>query len=76
MITQEDLEKAAELGARRALKEVGLDYPHAADDIRRLRDLMGAFALAKKTVITTIVRVFTVAVLVAVAAYVGTSIAK
>ncbi len=76
MATNEELEKAAEMGARRALKEVGLDYPHAADDIRRLRDLMGAFAIARKTFITTLVRVVTVAAVVAIAAWVGISITR
>ena len=46
----------AELGARQALSEVGLEGPQAAIDIRELRGLLDAFNDAKRTAGLTIIR--------------------
>ncbi len=50
------LERAAELGARHALREVGLDGDDAAHDIRELRNLLDAYNEAKKTAGLTIIK--------------------
>ena len=53
-LPKDDFEKlllhVAELGARQALSEVGLEGPSAANDIRELRGLLDAFNAAKRTV--------------------------
>ena len=46
----------AELGARQALSEVGLEGPQAANDIRELRGLLDAFNDAKRTAGLTIIK--------------------
>jgi hypothetical protein len=46
----------AELGARQALSEVGLEGPQAASDIRELRGLLDAFNDAKRTAGLTIIK--------------------
>lgn len=62
------LEQAAELGARRALADVGLDGPEAADDIRELRGLLEAFNAAKHTAWQTVIRLVTTGFLLALVA--------
>ena len=69
VLPREDFEemlcRAAEQGARRALINVGLDGPDAANDIRELRSLLSALQFAKRTALQTTVRVITVFVLLA-----------
>ena len=59
-LPKDDFEKlllhVAELGARQALSEVGLDGPSAANDIRELRGLLDAFNDAKRTAGLTIIK--------------------
>jgi len=43
------LDRAAERGAKRALKDVGLEEPDAAQDLRELRHLLSALRLARTT---------------------------
>jgi hypothetical protein len=62
------LELAAERGAKRALADVGLVDEHAANDIRDLRSLLGAFRVAKHTAWSTIVRLVTTGLLLALMA--------
>lgn len=62
------LERAAETGARRALKEVGLDGTSAAEDVRELRLLLAGFRLARDTAVQTAVRLVTTAILLALIA--------
>lgn len=65
---EELLARAAERGARRALADVGLDGPEAADDIRELRGLLEAFNAAKHTAWQTVVRLVTTGFLLALVA--------
>jgi len=69
VLPREDFEemlcRAAERGARRALANVGLDGPDAANDIRELRALLSAFQLAKRTALLTTVKVTTAFLLLA-----------
>lgn len=62
------LERAAELGARHALADVGLDGPEAAHDIRELRGLLDAFNEAKKTAGLTIVKMLVTGLVMALLA--------
>lgn len=65
IIHVDDLKKilavAAEEGANKALKAVGLDGPNAANDINEARSLLEAYRSAKKTAWQTFVRLFTTA---------------
>lgn len=71
-LPQEDFEamlaRAAELGARHALADVGLDGPEAANDIRELRGLLDAFNEAKKTAGLTVVRMLVTGLVMALLA--------
>ncbi|MBB57570.1 MAG: hypothetical protein CMM42_10115 [Rhodospirillaceae bacterium] len=60
---EELLELAAERGAKRALADVGLVDEHAANDIRDLRSLLGAFRVAKHTAWSTVIRLITTGLL-------------
>lgn len=62
------LELAAERGARRALATVGLVDADAAGDVRDLRSLLGAFRAAKHTAWSTIVRLVTTGLILALMA--------
>jgi hypothetical protein len=62
------LEQAAELGARRALADVGLDGEDAAHDIRELRSLLEAFNTAKNTAWKTVIRITTTGLILALMA--------
>ena len=53
------IEEAAERGAKKALKEVGLLDEDAGEDIRDLRTLMAAFRSAKSTAWQTVVKILT-----------------
>ena len=57
------LTRAAERGAERCLAHLGLENGHAARDIRELRDLLGAWRIARTTAWQTVIRVSTTALL-------------
>lgn len=59
------LERAAQTGARRALREAGLDGQDAAEDIRHLRSLLAGLRMASRTAVQTSVRIITTAMLLA-----------
>jgi hypothetical protein len=59
------LERAAQTGARRALREAGLDGQDAAEDIRHLRSLLAGLRMASRTAVQTSVRMITTAILLA-----------
>jgi len=65
---EELMELAAERGAKRALANVGLIDEHAANDIRDLRSLLGAFRMAKHTAWLTVIRLITTGLLLALMA--------
>ncbi len=65
---EELLELAAERGAKKALADVGLVDEHAANDIRGLRDLLGALRIAKRTAWQTVVRLITTGLILALIA--------
>ena len=58
------LDRAAERVAERALVHLGLEGPHAAEDIRELRDLLEAWRDARRTAWRTVIRVATTSLLV------------
>lgn len=58
------LEQAACRGARKALHEVGLNDENAAEDVRDLRDLLGAMRTAKKEAFRAFIRWLTLGFLV------------
>tara|TARA_B100000214_G_scaffold372447_1_gene350716 strand:- start:4903 stop:5178 length:276 start_codon:yes stop_codon:yes gene_type:complete len=58
------LSEAATQGARKALKEVGLEGDTAPEDIKELRHLLTAWRSAKSTMGKTILQIVTTAVLV------------
>ena len=62
------LELSAELGAKRALADVGLVDEEAASDIRDLRSLLGAVRIAKRTAWQTVVRLITTGLILALIA--------
>jgi len=62
------IERAAEAGARKALREVGLSDDDANSDVKELRNLLDSFRSAKRTVGKTIVQAFTTLFLAALMA--------
>jgi hypothetical protein len=62
------LEAAAEAGAKKALRAIGLHDEQAADDVRELRGVLDAWRAAKTTAWNTVVRAITIAVLAALIA--------
>lgn len=64
---EELLEQAAERGARKALATVGLHDEEASNDVRELRSLLDSWREARKSVIQTIAKMFTTALLGALA---------
>lgn len=68
-------EEAGELGAARALARLGLDDPAAAKDMAELRELLGAWRDAKrsvwKAVLGWVVRIVAALVLTGLAAKLG-----
>jgi len=64
--------RAAEKGAERALKALGLENGHAAKDIRDLRGLIEAWRQARQTAWQTLIKLLTTGILVAL--IVGASI--
>ena len=64
----EDLiDRAAKEGAKQALKNIGLSDEEAYDDVKELRSLLETWRDTKKTVGQTITRLFTTALLAALA---------
>jgi len=61
------IEAAAEIGARKALSDLGLHDEDAGKDVQELRSLLDSWRSAKKAAWDTIVRVFTGAMLAALA---------
>ena len=70
-MTEQELEvlihKAAQEGAKEALKEVGLSDEEAYDDVKELRSLLDSWRATKTTVGQTIARMVTTALLTALA---------
>ena len=62
------LDKAAERGAKRALQSVGLHDDDAGTDIHELRGLLDSWRGAKKTILHTVVKAMTTALLGALVA--------
>jgi uncharacterized membrane protein YjgN (DUF898 family) len=62
------VEKAAKEGARQALRDIGLSDEEAYDDVKELRGLLDAWRETKRTVGQTVTRIFTTALLTALAA--------
>ncbi len=65
---REILETAAERGAKKALADVGLVDDHAASDIRDMRSLLAALRVAKHTAWSTVVRLITTGLILALMA--------
>lgn len=61
------IQKAAQAGAKEALKEVGLSDQEAYDDVKELRSLLETWKITKTTVGQTIARTITTALLTALA---------
>jgi hypothetical protein len=62
------LTRAAEVGARRALADVGLEGPTAAIDIRDLRSLLDCMRFVRRTAVQTAIRLITTGILLALLA--------
>ena len=71
-MTEEEMalmvERAAEAGAKKALRDVGLSDDDANVDVKELRNLLDSFRSAKRTVGKTIVQAFTTVFLAALLA--------
>ena len=57
------VEQSAELGARKALRDIGLSDDDALSDVSELRGLLDSWRSAKRTVGKTIVQALTTLVL-------------
>ena len=62
------IERAAERGAKKALADVGLHDEDAGRDVQELRGLLEAWRATRRTILQTITRVVTTAILTALAA--------
>ncbi len=62
------IERAAERGAKKALANVGLHDEDAGRDVQELRGLLEAWRATRRTILQTITRVVTTAILTALAA--------
>ena len=62
------IQRAAEEGAKQALREVGLNDENAFSDVRELRGLLDSWRDTKRTVGQTVTRVLTTVVLSLIAA--------
>tara|TARA_Y100000746_G_scaffold225941_1_gene230344 strand:- start:299 stop:541 length:243 start_codon:yes stop_codon:yes gene_type:complete len=71
-VTEQEIEsliqRAAEEGAKQALREVGLNDENAFSDVRELRGLLDSWRDTKRTVGQTVTRVLTTVVLSLIAA--------
>ena len=61
------IDRAAREGAKQALRNIGLSDEEAYDDVKELRSLLETWRDTKKTVGQTIARLFTTALLAALA---------
>ena len=61
------IDRAAREGAKQALRNIGLSDEEAYDDVKELRSLLETWRDTKKTVGQTIARMFTTALLAALA---------
>lgn len=71
---EEMLERAADAGARKALKDLGLQDENASRDIYELRDLLTAWRSTKKAAWQTVVSTVVKAMLVFIAAGVAVKV--
>ena len=62
------IERAAERGARKALAQVGLQDEDAGRDVQELRGLLEAWRATRRTILQTVTRLVTTAILTALAA--------
>ena len=53
------IQRAAEAGAKKALRDVGLQDDDAVHDMREIRDLLDSWRSAKRTAATTVIKTFT-----------------
>ena len=53
------IQRAAEAGARKALRDVGLQDDDAVHDMREIRDLLDSWRSAKRTAANTVIKTFT-----------------
>jgi hypothetical protein len=62
-VTEEEMalmiEKAAEAGAKKALRDVGLSDEDANVDVKELRNLLDTWRITKRTAVKTIVQAVT-----------------
>lgn len=61
------INRAAEQGAKQALKDIGLSDEEAYDDVKELRGLLDAWRATKSTVGQTVARMLTTSILTALA---------
>ncbi len=70
--TNDDIEaiikRAAKAAAKEALRDVGLSDDNAIHDMKELRDLLDTWREVRKSVVHTVVKIITVAVLGALVA--------
>ena len=57
------IEQSAELGARKALRDIGLSDDDALSDVSELRGLLESWRSTKKTVARTVIQALTTLVL-------------
>ena len=57
------IEQSAELGARKALRDIGLSDDDALSDVSELRGLLDSWRSAKRTVAKTVLQAITTLVL-------------
>ena len=53
------IQRAAEAGAKKALRDVGLQDDDAVHDMREIRDLLDSWRSAKRTAANTVIKTFT-----------------
>ena len=53
------IQRAAEAGAKKALRDVGLQDDDAVHDMREIRDLLDSWRSAKRTAANTMIKTFT-----------------
>jgi len=62
-VTEEEMalmiERAAEAGAKKALRDVGLSDEDANSDVKELRNLLDTWRITKRTAVKTIVQAVT-----------------
>jgi hypothetical protein len=57
------INEAAEHGAKKALREVGLQDENAIHDIKELRNLLDSWRDTRRSIASTVIKIITVAVL-------------